>query len=260
MNDAALLDVRDLSVRFGGLQAVDGATFAVREGSVTALIGPNGAGKTTAFNLITGFIKAQGGTVAFDGRDISGQRPDAIARQGMVRTFQLTRVLAKMTVLENVMLAAPGQPGEMLGTALFRPRRWRERDREVREEAMEMLGEVGIHTHATEYAATLSGGQRKLLELARALMTRPRMVLLDEPMAGVNPTLGHRLLAYLARLREDQGLTVLFVEHDMDVVMGVSDEVIVMAQGRVIAHGTPDEVRSDAAVIDAYLGAEPTPA
>jgi branched-chain amino acid transport system ATP-binding protein len=232
----------------------------VRAGSVTALIGPNGAGKTTAFNLVTGFIKPDAGEVRFEEERIEGRSPDEIARLGMVRTFQLTRVLAKMTVLENVMLAAPRQPGERFGTALFRPRRWRGREREVRAEALEMLGEVGIHTHANEYAATLSGGQRKLLELARALMTQPRLVLLDEPMAGVNPTLGHRLLDYLARLREERGLTVLFVEHDMDVVMGVSDEVIVMAQGAVIAHGTPQEVRADPAVIDAYLGAEPAAA
>jgi branched-chain amino acid transport system ATP-binding protein len=204
---------------------------------------------------VTGFIRLDGGEVRFGEHRIEGKGPDEIARLGMVRTFQLTRVLGKMTVLENVMLAAPRQPGERLATALFRPRRWRGREREVRAEAAEMLGEVGIETHADEYAATLSGGQRKLLELARALMTRPQLVLLDEPMAGVNPTLGRRLLDYLARLREERGLTVLFVEHDMDVVMEVSDEVIVMAQGRVISHGTPEVVRSDAAVIDAYLGA-----
>ena len=227
---------------------------------MTALIGPNGAGKTTVFNLVTGFIRPDAGEVRFEDHRIEGRSPDAIARLGMVRTFQLTRVLAKMTVLENVMLAAPGQPGERFGTALLRPRRWKAREREVREEAMELLGEVGIHTHADEYAATLSGGQRKLLELARALMTRPRFVLLDEPMAGVNPTRGHRLLDYLGRLREERGLTVLFVEHDMHVVMGVSDEVIVMAQGRVIAHGSPDQIRRDPAVIDAYLGAEPAAA
>lgn len=249
-----------LAKRFGGLQAVDGASFSVRPGSVTALIGPNGAGKTTAFNLLTGFIRPDAGQVRFDEHQIEGRSPDAIARLGMVRTFQLTRVLGKMTVLENVMLAAPAQPGERLTTALFRPRRWRGREREVRALGMEMLGEVGIHTHADAYAATLSGGQRKLLELARALMTEPRLVLLDEPMAGVNPTLGHRLLDYLARLRAERGLTVLFVEHDMDVVMGVSDEVVVMAQGKVIAHGPPERVRRDPVVIDAYLGAEPAAA
>jgi neutral amino acid transport system ATP-binding protein len=252
--------VRDLRVRFGGVQAVDGATFAVRRGSVTALIGPNGAGKTTAFNLITGFTRPDDGTVTFAGRDVTGASADAISRLGMVRTFQLTRVLGKMTVLENAMLAAREQPGEGLATALFRPRVWRRREAEVRENALAMLREVGLETHAGEYAATLSGGQRKLLELARALMTEPRLVLLDEPMAGVNPTLGRRLLDYLRRLREERGLTVLFVEHDMDVVMDVSEEVIVMAAGRVIAVGPPASVRSDQRVIDAYLGAEPVEA
>ena len=224
--------MRDLRVRFGGVQAVDGASFSVRRARSPALIGPNGAGKTTAFNLITGFIRADGGTVTLRRRRYERRSPDAIARLGMVRTFQLTRVLGKMTVLENAMLAAPDQPGEQLATALFRPRRWRRREAEVREKALAMLREVGIENQAEDYAATLSGGQRKLLELARALMTEPRLVLLDEPMAGVNPTLGRRLLDYLLRLREERGLTVLFVEHDMDVVMDVSDEVIVMAEGR----------------------------
>ncbi|MGD9571462.1 MAG: ABC transporter ATP-binding protein [Thermoleophilia bacterium] len=247
-------------MRFGGLQAVAGATFSVRRGSMTALIGPNGAGKTTAFNLLTGFIKADSGVVRYDGHDISGRRPDQISRMGMVRTFQLTRVLAKMTVIDNVMLAAPDQPGMRFDKALFRRGEWRRREAEVHEEAMALLAEVGIDSHASAYAATLSGGQRKLLELARALMTHPRLVLLDEPMAGVNPTLGRRLLDYLARLRAERGLTVLFVEHDMEAVMGRSDEVIVMAEGAVIARGRPDDVRRDARVIDAYLGAEPSAA
>ncbi|MGD9695283.1 MAG: ABC transporter ATP-binding protein [Thermoleophilia bacterium] len=249
----------DLRVRFGGLQAVAGATFSVAEGSITALIGPNGAGKTTAFNLLTGFIRPDGGTVTFDGRDITRWRPDRISRIGMVRTFQLTKVLAKMTVLDNMLLAGRDQPGVRLDVALFRPFLWRRREAELREEAMALLEEVGIASHAGAYAATLSGGQRKLLEMARALMTRPRLVLLDEPMAGVNPTLGRRLLEYLQRLREERGLTVLFVEHDMDVVMDVSDEVVVMAEGAVISHGRPEFVRTDSRVIDAYLGAE-TPA
>jgi neutral amino acid transport system ATP-binding protein len=250
--------VRDLRVRFGGLQAVAGATFDVRAGSMTALIGPNGAGKTTAFNLLTGFIRADSGAVRFAGTDIFRERPDRISRLGMVRTFQLTRVLSKMTVIDNVMLAAPDQPGMQLHNALFRRSAWRAREAEVREEAMTLLAEVGIEKHAASYAATLSGGQRKLLELARALMTHPRLVLLDEPMAGVNPTLGRRLLDYLTRLRSERDLTILFVEHDMDAVMERSDEVIVMAEGAVISRGHPDEVRRDARVIDAYLGAEPT--
>jgi branched-chain amino acid transport system ATP-binding protein len=245
-------------VRFGGLQAVAGATFDVREGSMTALIGPNGAGKTTAFNLLTGFVRADSGAVRFAGADIFRERPDRISRLGMVRTFQLTRVLSKMTVIENVMLAAPDQPGMRLDNALLRRRAWRAREEEVREEAMALLAEVGIETHAAAYAATLSGGQRKLLELARALITHPRLVLLDEPMAGVNPTLGRRLLDYLGRLRAERGLTVLFVEHDMDAVMERSDEVIVMAEGAVISRGRPDEVRRDTRVIDAYLGADPS--
>ncbi len=257
---AALLEVSDLHVRFGGLQAVAGAAFSVREGSMTALIGPNGAGKTTAFNLLTGFIRADSGAVRFAGNDIFRARPDRITRLGMVRTFQLTKVLSKMTVIDNVMLAAPDQPGVRLGTALLRGRHWRIREEQVREQARELLAEVGIEGHAEAYAATLSGGQRKLLELARALMTQPRLMLLDEPMAGVNPTLGRRLLDYLDRLRSERGLTVLFVEHDMEAVMRTSDEVIVMAEGAVICRGTPEHVRSDQRVIDAYLGAETTDA
>jgi neutral amino acid transport system ATP-binding protein len=257
MPDDGLLVVEDVRRRFGGLHAVDGAAFEVRAGTVTALIGPNGAGKTTLFNVVSGFLRPDGGRIAFEGRDIAGRSPHVIARMGLVRTFQLTRVLAKMKVLDNMMLAAPDQPGEKLYNALFRPVRTRRREREVRAQALELLERVGLASHANEYAAPLSGGQRKLLELARALMARPTMVMLDEPMAGVNPTLGRRLLVYLDELRDEEGLTVLFVEHDMDVVMGVSDEVVVMSEGRVISQGPPEAVRNDRRVIDAYLGAEP---
>jgi len=236
------------------VKAVDGATFTVRRGSITSLIGPNGAGKTTAFNLVTGFTRADSGTVVFEGRNVTRRGPDQLARAGMVRTFQLTRVLGKMRVIENAMLAAGEHPGERFVNALV-PRRWKHREAEVRERAMEMLDQVGLAAKAEDYAATLSGGQRKLLELARALMAEPTLVMLDEPMAGVNPTLGRQLLDYLARLREERGLTVLFIEHDMEVVMGVSDEVVVMGEGRVITQAPPDEVRRDQRVIDAYLGA-----
>jgi branched-chain amino acid transport system ATP-binding protein len=240
--------------RFGGIRAVDGASLGVREGSITALIGPNGAGKTTFFNVITGFYPPDGGRAAFGGREVLGRPPYAIARLGMVRTFQITKALARMPVIDNMMLGAPDQPGERLLNVVFRPAAWRRREAQVREQAMELLAIFNLTELADAYAGTLSGGQRKLLELARALMTRPRFLLLDEPMAGINPTLGRRLLDHMQRLRREEGVTFLFIEHDMEVVMNHSDRVIVMAEGRVIADGPPDEVRSDQAVIDAYLG------
>jgi branched-chain amino acid transport system ATP-binding protein len=172
----------------------------------------------------------------------------------MVRTFQITKALAAMPVIDNMMLAAPDQPGEKLRNVIFRPAKSRAREKEVRDEAMELLEVFNLTKLADAYAGTLSGGQRKLLELARALMARPRFLLLDEPMAGINPTLGRRLLDHMQRLRREDGVTFLFVEHDMEVVMNHSDRVIVMAEGRVIADGEPHEVRSDQAVIDAYLG------
>jgi neutral amino acid transport system ATP-binding protein len=241
--------------RFGGIHAVDGATMSVREGSITALIGPNGAGKTTFFNVITGFYRADGGGATFEGRPILGRPPYAIARIGMVRTFQITKALRRMPVIDNMMLAAPDQPGERLANVVFRPGGSRRREREVRERAMELLEVFNLARLADEYAGTLSGGQRKLLELSRALMARPRFLLLDEPMAGINPTLGRRLLDHMQRLRAEAGVTFLYIEHDMEVVMNHSDRVVVMAEGRVIADGEPHEVRSDQAVIDAYLGA-----
>jgi branched-chain amino acid transport system ATP-binding protein len=243
--------------RFGGIRAVNGATMSVGEGSITALIGPNGAGKTTFFNLITGFYRADSGTATFDGQRVLGRQPYAIARLGMVRTFQITKALAAMPVIDNMMLAAPNQPGEKLRNVIFHPAASRSREREVREEAMELLEVFNLTKLADSYAGTLSGGQRKLLELARALMTKPRFLLLDEPMAGINPTLGRRLLDHMQRLRAEDGVTFLFIEHDMEVVMNHSDRVIVMAEGKVIADGEPHEVRADQSVIDAYLGGGP---
>jgi neutral amino acid transport system ATP-binding protein len=240
--------------RFGGIRAVDGATLDVGQGSITALIGPNGAGKTTLFNVLTGFYRGDGGQISFAGKSIAGWAPHAIARLGMVRTFQITKALSRMPVIDNMMLAAPDQPGERLSTVVFRPAGWRRREAQVHEQAMELLEVFNLHEKAGDYAGTLSGGQRKLLELARALMTRPRLLMLDEPMAGINPTLGRRLLDHMQRLRREEDVTFLFIEHDMEVVMNHSDRVIVMAEGKVIADGEPNEVRGDQRVIDAYLG------
>jgi ABC-type branched-subunit amino acid transport system ATPase component len=253
-NGKPILEVHDVVRRFGGIRAVDGATLDVKEGSITALIGPNGAGKTTLFNVITGFYGGERGSVRFRGGEIIRRPPYAIARLGMVRTFQITKALARMPVIDNMMLAAPDQPGERFANLIFRPAASRRREREVRERAEEVLALFQLERVRDEYAGTLSGGQRKLLEFARALMAEPTMLLLDEPMAGINPTLGRTLLEYMRRLREERGMTFLFIEHDMEVVMDHSDRVIVMAEGKVIADGDPEQVRRNERVIDAYLG------
>jgi len=249
-----ILEADGVVKRFGGIRAVNGATMDVREGSITALIGPNGAGKTTFFNVLTGFYKPDGGRIDFAGESVTGHSPHSIARRGMVRTFQITKALAAMPVIDNMMLAAPDQPGEKLRNIFFSPASSRKRESELRDEGLELLEVFNLQTKADDYAGTLSGGQRKLLELARALMARPKLLMLDEPMAGINPTLGRRLLDHMQRLRREEGVTFLFIEHDMEVVMNHADRVIVMAEGKVIADGEPHAVRSDKAVIDAYLG------
>ena len=249
-----LLEVRGIDKSFGGVAAVRDASFAVAEGSITALIGPNGAGKTTVFNLVSGFLGADRGETRFAGQRIDRWRGDAIARAGLVRAFQAARVLTRMSVLDNMLLAAQRQPGERLFTALLAPGRVARREREVRRRAGELLELVRLSHLAGDYAGTLSGGQRKLLELGRALMVEPRMVLLDEPMAGVAPVLAQQLLDHIRDFRERRGVTVLVIEHDMDVVMSISDRVIVMDEGHVIAEGPPDAIQRDERVIEAYLG------
>jgi neutral amino acid transport system ATP-binding protein len=250
---SAGLRVHDVVRAFDGVRAVDGASLDVEPGSITGLIGPNGAGKSTLFHCISGFLRPQSGRVLLDGKRIDGRAPYRIARAGLIRTFQTPRALTRMTVLENVMLAAPHHRGERLGGSLA-PRA-RRREREVTVRAAELLELVRLDGHSDALAGTLSGGQRKLLELVRALMAEPRILLLDEPMAGVSPTLRVELLEHILALRERDGITLLIVEHDLDFVMRASDRVIVMNDGRVIADGSPDEVRADERVIDAYLGA-----
>jgi branched-chain amino acid transport system ATP-binding protein len=252
--NGALLEVEGVVKRFGGIHAVDGATFDVAERSITALIGPNGAGKTTLFNVVTGFYRRDRGSTRLAGEEVLHLPAFQIARRGMVRTFQITKALAAMPVIDNMMFAAPKQPGERFRNIILRPGAVRRREAEVREQAIELLEVFNLAKLADHYAGTLSGGQRKLLELARALMARPKLLLLDEPMAGINPTLGRRLLDHMQRLRSTEGMTFLFIEHDMEVVMSHSDRVIVMAEGKVIAAGEPQEVRRDKRVIDAYLG------
>ncbi|MCF8543727.1 MAG: ABC transporter ATP-binding protein [Ilumatobacteraceae bacterium] len=237
---------------FGGVVAVDVEHIEVQRGSITALIGPNGAGKTTLFNLLTGFDTPDTGEWRFDGRSMEKIVAHKTAAMGMIRTFQLTKSLTKMSVIENMKLGATHQVGEKWWNGLL-PFRWRKQEQIIEQRADELLKRFKLDHMRGEYAGTLSGGQRKLLEMARALMTNPRLVMLDEPMAGVNPALKQNLLEHIRGLRDD-GMTVLFVEHDMDMVNDVSDWVIVMAEGRVIAEGTPAQISSNPAVIEAYLG------
>jgi len=249
------LQVEGLRKDFGGITAVDDASFQVERGSLTGLIGPNGAGKSTTFNLITGMIEPDAGTVTFDGEDITGLAPHAIANRGLVRTFQIARELQDMTVLENMMLAPKRQRGESLWRSVTPGFRGEVIDQEsdLLDRVWEVLEFFDIDHIAEEYAGNLSGGQRKLLELARALLTDPDVLLLDEPFAGVNPSLEKRLLDHIHELRE-QGYTFLLVEHDMDLIMENCERVIVLHQGRILTEGTPAEIQANEEVIEAYLG------
>jgi len=248
----AILIASNVKRQFGGLTAVDVDHVEIQRGAITALIGPNGAGKTTLFNLLTGFDSPNEGQWSFNGVELAGVPPHKVARLGMVRTFQLTKALFRLTVLENMRLGATNQKGESIWRAIL-PFTWKAQERAVTEQADELLRRFKLDSKREDFAGSLSGGQRKLLEMARALMVGPEMVMLDEPMAGVNPALTQSLLGHIKDLRE-QGMTVLFVEHDMDMVRDISDWVIVMGQGKIIAEGPPEAVMQNAAVIDAYLG------
>jgi len=248
-----ILVADNVTRNFGGMTAVDVEHVEIPRGVITALIGPNGAGKTTLFNLLTGFDKPNTGTWIFDGKDLAGVPAYKVSRLGMVRTFQLTKALGLLSVLENMRLGATKQGGEHFFTALLSPL-WRKREADITVRAMDLLARFKLDTKADDYAASLSGGQRKLLEMARALMTEPQLVMLDEPMAGVNPALTQSLLGHILDLKTT-GMSVLFVEHDMHMVRTIADWVIVMAEGKIVAEGYPDVVMDDPAVIDAYLGA-----
>lgn len=247
-----ILVADDVMRHFGGLVAVDVDHVEIQRGTITALIGPNGAGKTTFFNLLTGFDRPNEGQWTFEGRQLAGVRPHKVAKYGMVRTFQLTKALSRLTVMENMRLGAQHQRGEKLFASIF-PFLWRGQENEISERALRLLESFNLAQKQDDLAGSLSGGQRKLLEMARALMVQPDMIMLDEPMAGVNPALTQSLLDHIREVRAG-GTTVLFVEHDMDMVRDISDWVIVMSQGKVIAEGPPHDVMSNEAVIDAYLG------
>ncbi|WP_067439309.1 ABC transporter ATP-binding protein [Nocardioides jensenii] len=249
-----ILVVDNVVRHFGGMTAVDVGHLEVQRGVITALIGPNGAGKTTFFNLITGFDRPTAGAHwSFDGSALDKTSASRVARAGMVRTFQLTKALNRMTVMDNMMLGARGQTGENLFLSWLKPL-WSNQEKEIRDKALGLLERFKLLDKQDDYAGSLSGGQRKLLEMARALMSDPKMIMLDEPMAGVNPALTQSLLGHIQALRDD-GMTVLFVEHDMHMVRHISDWVVVMAEGKLIAEGKAGEVMANPVVIDAYLGA-----
>lgn len=247
-----LLSVERVSKAFGGVKAVDGCSFAVEEGTVTGLIGPNGAGKSTAIEMICGGQKANSGKIVFDGQDITGFPRHKVASRGLVRTFQIARPFAQLPLMENVLIGRPNQLGEAVGLALFPPA-WRREEDMLRREADSLLTRVGLNTRRDAMGSELSGGQQKLLEMARALMAKPKLLLLDEPIAGVNPMLAEVIANIILQLKKE-GITILVVEHNLQFVTKVCDHVIVMAEGKVLTSGSMEEVRANREVVQAYLG------
>jgi ABC-type branched-subunit amino acid transport system ATPase component len=253
VNPADLLTVHDIRRSFGGVRAVDGVTLTVKRGSITGLIGPNGAGKSTALGVIAGALKPDAGTIQFDGDDVTALSPMRRARRGLIRTFQTSSEFQRLTVIENLLVAAQDNPGETLLGAVVRGKRgWRARERELVDRARELMARFEMTEKEDEWAGNLSGGQKRLLEIMRGLMAQPKLLLLDEPMAGVNPTLARGIEGHLQRLGDD-GLTMLMIEHELGVVERLCDRVVVMAHGKVISEGTMDALRTDQEVLDAYL-------
>ena len=248
-----ILKVRDLKKYFGGVMAVDGASFSVEEQTIKGLIGANGAGKTTLFNLITGYYKLDSGKIFFNGERVEQLPTFKKAQIGMVRTFQLTKALSRMTVLENLLLGPKMQSGEHIRNIFLRPKMVADEEARIVEKALETLEFFELKHMKDDYAGALSGGQKRLLEMARALMTDPKMLLLDEPFAGVNPTLARKLVGRIRELK-DRGMTFLIIEHDMPLITEVSDTLSFMNHGRIILEGAPWDVKHDPRVLDAYLG------
>lgn len=249
-----ILEIQDVVKDFGGLRAVNHCSFQVQRGTITGLIGPNGAGKTTLFNLITGFLDCTSGQIFSEGNRIDGLPPHSIFRRGIVRTFQIPRELKRMTVLENLMLVPDQQTGERIWGSWFLPWKVRRQEKEIELKALDVLDFVNLHHLKDEYAGNLSSGQKKLLELARTLMAEPKLVLLDEPGAGVNPTLMNQLVEDIRKSCQEKHYTFLVIEHDMDLVMRLCNPIVVMSNGQKIFEGTPEEVKRDRNVLDAYLG------
>jgi branched-chain amino acid transport system ATP-binding protein len=252
---AALLEVSDIRASFGGVRALDGATFSVEAGTITGLIGPNGAGKTTVFNCISGLVDGFEGTVRFDGSDIARKRPEVVSRSGLVRSFQLARGCPRLTVFEHLMLYGPRQIGEGMMRALTTPAAVRRQEQTLRERAYEVATRLRLDHVLDNLVTDLSGGQKKLLEIGRVLVADPKMVLLDEPMAGVNPTLVGDIADHLAAIR-DSGVTILLIEHEMELIERLCDDVVVMAEGKFLTRGTFDEVTADRRVQECYLGVQ----
>jgi branched-chain amino acid transport system ATP-binding protein len=251
-----MLEIKDVHKSFGGLKAVDGCSLSVKKGAITGLIGPNGAGKTTLFNVITGHYKPDEGSILFEDQELGGLAPHQIFGKKLYRTFQITREFAQMSVLENLLLMPEGQIGEKIWNTWFKLKGIKQQEAENQDKALEVLEFVELIDLKNEYAGSLSGGQKKLLELARSMMADPEMVLLDEPGAGINPTLMNKLMSNIQTLCDQKGITFLLIEHDMDLVMKLCDPVIVMSEGKKLAEGTAEEIKCNEQVLEAYLGGQ----